>query len=221
MKLDTGKASVTQRQFISGYLCVAAGMALIAAALAAFLIWFDKSLAFIIAVPVVIIICCFSPMIVSLFKMGEHQKRKRRDLPEQGDDEETGSCDVIVSVWESVRITELKEWACYTSVAIEILAFFLWPMGSLFYYENTNIAIVFLVLGIHMVPRHYFNASFLLQDCGPIDDLDMSGLDLSRCRSISRRNDNEDERKREVKNKMFIANLIARVTRGTAKRVWQ
>ena len=211
---------MTQRQFLSGYLCVAAAMALILSAVAAFLIWVDQPLTIIIVVTVFIAAFCFFPMIVSLYKMGQHQKMKRNILYEDEEeipDENTWGSDVIVSVWESVRVTELKEWACFASAAFEIFAFFLWPLGSLFYFENTAIGIVFAVLGIHMIPRHYFNPSSLLQDSGPIDNLDMSELDFSLCPCASRR-DEEDKRKRNIKNKMFISNLIARVTTGTVKR---
>ena len=110
-------------------------------------------------------------------------------------DDDNNCCEAFVSIWESVRVTELKTLWCYIFLAIEIIVFFLWPVISLFYFQNTPIGVVFLVLGIQFIPTHYFNVSNLLQDqyqhqdndihnigggtCRTINDLDLNDVDLS------------------------------------------
>lgn len=190
---------------------------------------------------------CFVPMILSLFKMrddrkgqgrlkcdsgvdsekGEEGKEESKPSDENTSPEEPDEGDaVVVRVWETVRVTELKEWACFTTMTIEILLFFLWPLVSLFYYQNTNVGVVFLVLGLHMVPRHYFNASFLLQECGPIKDLDMSEVNLTIFTNLSGMGmdygDSEKEHKirQDLKNKAFVTNLMGRVIRSNSKKIW-
>jgi len=128
------------------------------------------------------------------------------------------NCKIVVSVWENVRVTELKEWACYATAAIEITALFLWPLGNLFIYENTPIGVVFLVLAIHMIPSHYFNASNLLQEYGPIDDLDLRQADLSLCSCTSQRSEENEDR--DLENKAFIANIVERLTRSRVTGYW-
>ena len=224
MNRDAGKAAVTRGQFISGNLCIAFGMVLVILAISAFLIWFGNSWISIVVIALFIIVFCFCPMLVSLYKIGEYQRSKSRNVVGNGDEEiDQAGNDVVVSVWENVRVTEPKEWVCFASAAIEIMTFFLWPLISLFYFQNTNVGIVFLVLGIHMIPRHYFNASAFLQDSGPIDDLDMSDLDLSNFSCAPRRSDEENTSEKkscDTKNKALIANFIGRITRSPAKRCW-
>ena len=187
----------------------------------------------------------FFPMIVSLHKVRQHQAnnnysfeknnpmeaREEEDISRPFDETLDGiddgrseSCEVLVSIWESVRITELREWACYATAGIEITVLFLWPIASLFVYENTHIGIVFLVLGLHGLPRHYFNASYFLQESGRIDDLDLGRADLSprcwSCSSFENKPTKEEEKHRDLDNKARIANTMRRVTRSRARSAW-
>lgn len=243
-------------QFLIGYICVASAIVLVILSLAGFLVWFGQSWQMIVLIVVFVVAFCFVPMLVSLYKMREHQKSKGRSefdsdsdsdavdedpkittnpsdedklpaAPSKTDSSSSDGCRVVLSVWESVRVTELKEWACYATTVIEIMAFFVWPLISLFYYENTDVGIVFLVLGIHTVPRHYFNASYFLQEAGPINDLDMSDLDMTLFPCASRESvksagdcGEATKGKRDLKNKTIVANLLRRVTRSTAKTAW-
>jgi hypothetical protein len=113
------------------------------------------------------------------------------DDNDNDNDNDSNYCEAFVSIWESVRVTELKPLWCYIFLAVEIIIFFLWPVIGLFYFQNTPIGVVFLILGVHFIPRHYFNVSNLLQDqyqhqdnnniggtC-TINDLDLNDVDLS------------------------------------------
>jgi len=238
----SGKDSVTQFQFLSGYLCVAFATLLIIVVLTGCLIWIGKPLKDTILIIVLVFAIGFFPMIVSLHKVRQHQVNKNLSLENHMKEEATrffdqrldragddgDSCEVLISIWESVRITELKEWACYATAAIEIVVLFVWPLFSLFLYENTHIGIVFLVFGLHGLPRHYFNASYFLQEFGRIDDLDLTEADLSPCWSCSSKTvtatisigDERLKKDRDLNNKALIANNIKRVTRSRAKSAW-
>ena len=223
--------------------------------LTGFLVWLEKPLTTTFVIVVLVVLCCFYPMVVSLGEVRQHYNNNQHvlekgeeedvdnddgaadrnndaavvdeemDAANQGDNDEH-YCESYISVWENVRITELNPWACYTTVAVEIIVFFLWPVISLFVFENTPIGVVFLILGIHSIPRHYFNVSNLLQELGSIDNLDLSDVDLSLlpcCGSHSTNNGNgggNGSKNRDMKNKTLVANLVRRVTRSRANGNW-
>lgn len=230
-------------------------MILIVLMLVGFLKWRGQPLKDTFLVVLVVVLLCFLPMIMSMYKIRKYEINREDSLEEDKEtkgpasdeemlhktnEEDDDICEVFMSVWETTRITELKPWACYATASAEVFFFFLWPVVSLFVFENTPIAITFLVLGIHTIPRHYFNASNLLQELGPLDKLDLSDVDMSLISSGSANSRDEEEedddeptrdsndrnsearrkKRRNMKNKALVLNLTRRVTRSRANSNW-
>jgi lipase ATG15 len=135
----------------------------------------------------------------------------------------------FISVWESVRISEMKPWFCWCTAVLEVSIFFVWPFVSLYATKNIPVAIVFMVVGIPSVMRHYFNVSNLLQQMGPIDDLDLTSSMLSPALcGLGGAGGSKEwgsssarfEEDRKLKNQALVATIIKRVTRSKATGNW-
>lgn len=250
--ITKGDGSITLFQLYTAYFCFIITMVLIVLMLVGFLRWRGQPLKDTFLVVLVVVIFCFLPMIMSIYKIRKYELNREDSLEEdketegpandeemlkKANEEEDEMCEVFMSIWETTRITELKPWACYATASAEVSFFFLWPVISLFVFENTPVAITFLVLGIHTIPRHYFNASNLLQELGPLDKLDLSDVDMSLLSSSSADSGDDDEdvptpdpndrnsearrkKRRNMKNKALIVNLTRRVTRSRANANW-
>jgi lipase ATG15 len=143
----------------------------------------------------------------------------------QEDTEENQTDMALISVWESVRISEMKPWFCWLTAILEVSIFFVWPFISLFTTQNIPVAIVFMVVGIPSVMRHYFNVTNLLQTVGPIDDMDLTSSMLSPAlcglgggTGMSSPMHYEEDRK--LKNQALVAAIVKRVTRSKATGNW-
>ncbi|KAG7372716.1 hypothetical protein IV203_018859 [Nitzschia inconspicua] len=135
--------------------------------------------------------------------------------------EEQSTDKAMISVWESVRISEMKPWFCWFTACLEIALFFLWPLVSLYSTGNVPVAIVFTVVGIPSLMRHYFNVSNLLHKLGPIDDLNLTSEMLSPALcGLGGSSKIRSEEDCKLKNQALVATIVKRVTRSKATGNW-
>lgn len=152
-----------------------------------------------------------------------------------GESDSASDINALISVWESVRVTEAQPWFCWATAGLEVTVFYLWPLISLSVTGNGPVAIVFGVVGAFSVVRHYYNVSNLLQELGPISGIDLGSTDLQpafcglgggggrRCCTPSRSSPTAaalSERSRKLKNQALVAAVVRRVTRARATRNW-
>lgn len=245
-----GEGSVEKFQVNTAYICYALFMFLTLLVIGAVSTWLENPAGQTAVIVLLVLLICFVPMIRSACKIRQYEMNQRmndgngdghdeeRKYHGENEDGDEGCSETFVSVWETVRVSELKVWACYATAGMEIILFFLWPLISMFVFENTPLAVIFLVFGLHTIPRHYFNVSNLLQELGSLDKLDLGGVDLALLScgqhdssDSDSDNDNDSEEaenrvagkfreKRDVKNKLLISNLVRRVTRSRANRNW-
>jgi lipase ATG15 len=135
----------------------------------------------------------------------------------------------FISVWETVRISEMKPWFCWTTAVLEVCIFFIWPFISLYANKNLPIAIVFMLMGVPSVMRHYFNVSNLLQYLGPIEHLDLSSSELSPALcGLGGKGGSKEwwssslgfEQDRRLKNQALVSTIVRRITRSRNTSSW-
>lgn len=162
-------------------------------------------------------------------KVTSEEDNTKKDGVSTEDNHDPPTTKAFISVWESVRISEMKPWFCWLTAGLEVVFFFLWPVISLFSTGNIPIGLVFLVMGLPSLMRHYFNASNLLQKIGPIDDLDLTSSMLSPALCGLGGNAASKERwassmryeeESKLKNRALVATIIKRVTRSNASGNW-
>lgn len=132
---------------------------------------------------------------------------------------------VIISVWESVRISEAQPWFCWTMMFFEVNGLYLWPLISLFASGNGPVATLFFFVGLFSLIRHYFNATNLLQTLGPVECLDLADMSPALCGLGGGSQQWWSstllfEQSRKLRNQALVAALSQRVTRSRATRNW-
>jgi hypothetical protein len=144
----------------------------------------------------------------------------------------------LISVWESVRVSEAQPWFCWMTFTLEVTVFYLWPLLSLSVTGNGPVAIVFGISGAFSLIRHYFNVTNLLHELGPIKDLDITSTDLqpafcglgggrrrdttNLCERmmVSWLSPSQYEKNRKLQNQALVAGIVKRVTRTNATCNW-
>lgn len=135
---------------------------------------------------------------------------------------------MTISVWESVRVSEPTQTFCWTMFVLEVTIFYVWPVISLFASGNDPVATLFFFVGLFSLCRHYFNATNILQEIGPLDTLPLDfwsdmGPALGGLGGGSPQGSSSSMQSltsRRLCNQTLVASLSQRVTRSRATRNW-
>eukprot|EP00529_Nitzschia_sp_RCC80_P003642 CAMPEP_0113454980 /NCGR_PEP_ID=MMETSP0014_2-20120614/8142_1 /TAXON_ID=2857 /ORGANISM="Nitzschia sp." /LENGTH=1076 /DNA_ID=CAMNT_0000346401 /DNA_START=75 /DNA_END=3305 /DNA_ORIENTATION=- /assembly_acc=CAM_ASM_000159 len=142
--------------------------------------------------------------------------------------DDVGKDEMMISVWESLRVSEPTPTYCWMVFGLEITIFYLWPVISLFASGNGPVATLLFIVGLFSLCRHYFNATNILQSVGRLDSLPQDfwndmGPALGGLGGGSKEwwsSSIRFRKSRQLRNQALIASLSQRATRSRATRNW-
>lgn len=230
-----GPSALKSSQMMSSFTCNIIGSVILILLFVALLFWLETGFKTYILVGVVSIIFCLYPMIKSNITMLHMYRDVNKDkitvdcLEAGGDGEatqpKTNSEEteetIFFKVWETTRITQAKDWLCYTSLALEHILFFWFPLICFLAIGNYPVAVVFFTVASFSLLRQTFGASAIISEVGPLNQTQIErnpGLPEER-RLFKRRATLVGVQKTLVKKSRF-AEIIGNVSKRDATRHW-
>ena len=168
-----GEYALTPEQIKYSALVTVLSSVLISLLVIGFLVWMEQGIGLYLLVAILSILCIIFPLTKASYELStmyhsvssaEMQGFSRRDVTVQ-------SGTTLFQVWETVRISQPKEWYCYARVIVEVVFLFLWPLIALLVLGNYPIALIFFVFGCISFLWQYFDASKVLLEYGTMSKL--------------------------------------------------
>mmetsp|Transcript_60050 Transcript_60050/g.178048 ORF Transcript_60050/g.178048 Transcript_60050/m.178048 type:complete len:1051 (-) Transcript_60050:224-3376(-) len=248
--VNSGPSALRSGQVNSSLACAVVGSVLIVLILCGVLVWLEMSALVLVLSLVLVILCCLSPMVLSFLRLyREYYSVHRNALndpsfskkDEEMAKEQGGKNDkVTMSVWETVRFSQPRNWACWTLFSFEVIFLFLWPLIALYASGNWKVGTIFLFLGGISEIRIYFNAGAVLKEIGTLDTIQVTsrGASLREDGSVSQReaaNRNsasgrvwsilsraETDKEKVLRKKARISEIVSRISHSkkTYRFMW-
>jgi len=187
-----GPSALSPGQMLSSAICNIFGTLIIIFFFIGVLVWMNTGLGVYIVVFILCFVCCLLPLIRSNTAVVKLYSDINQEIPiKEGDEErldgngnlEDEGADIkhtssgeeitMFRLFETLRVSQPKNWVCYTGMLIEFLLLFLTPVTVLFYTGNTPVGVIFLILSFFSFLRKYFNAAAILCELGSMDNIDI------------------------------------------------
>ena len=221
-----GHSSVRFSQILASAGCNIGGTLLAIAAVVGYLFWLDLPTSVLISVGILLILFGLVPMVISnieAVKTYTHRANKGSGPV----DEEEGSPEDLADatktqeapegaeeinyfrLWETSRVTQPKDWVCWTGLALEIIFLFALPVANLFTNGLWGLGCVFIVLSIFSFLRIYIDESAVLTGLGALADVRIETGKKKR-QSVEK----------TIKRKARLANIVGKVSRAESVTRW-
>jgi len=195
----SGPASLRHKQVQSSFACSVIGSILILLLLAGFLVWNEFGAVAVVLVTLLTLLFCLGPMIKDAFTLYRTYQRVYTD-----ENEDTN----IFQIWETVCVSRPRPWLCYASFVVELVLFFLWPLGTLYKNNSISVATLFLIVAVIAFFRIYFNAGSVLAQTGMV--------------AFQRRSNGEESStsKEQVIDQARTSEIIGKITESRSVARW-
>lgn len=169
----TGPQALEVDQAQSSLVCTAFGLLLLTLLLVGGLVWFGSPARLVIVFALLLFYFCAMPTIRSSWNVFRTYQAMRNVDRSANDPDEEDIADVLYQVWETVAVTQPKDWYCWMRTGLDFVFLYLWPLVGLATTEQYPILVLFFFLGIFSALRVYCNASFVLSELGCLSDLNL------------------------------------------------
>ena len=153
-------------------------------------VWFIIPMYIIATVPYV-------SSIIGQFQLLSELDRNREQAKQEGNESIT-----LSEVQECHRVTQLSETGAMVAFLFEVVLFYIYPIANLFSLDNKGVGWLFLVVGLAVGIRHYFDPSIVLEEYGNLREI------VSSIR--------KDE-KRAWQSESRINEIVSKITRSGSK----
>ena len=221
-----GHSAVRFSQVFASAVCNIGGTLLAIAAVVGYLFWLVLPPAVLISVGILLILFGLVPMVISNIE-AVNTYRHRANKGSGPVDEEEGSPEDLADakktqeapegdeeinyfrLWETSRVTQPKDWLCWTGLALEIIFLFALPVANLFYTGLWGLGCVFLLLSIFSFLRIYIDESAVLTGLGALADVKIETGRKKR-QSVEK----------TIIRKARLANIVGKVSRAESVTRW-
>lgn len=125
----------------------------------------------------------------------------------------SGADKILYQVWESFRINRISNRVAWCLLFLEVGLLFVFPLIVLFTIRNPAIAVLFLIMGLISIVRHYFNVASVLKDLGSLKVLEEDLTQVSNHRTSA-------VVEEDFREKSRLNLIIGKVSHGRRRNVW-